>query len=156
MSDSRVFTCPNDPSQDTDDTKQPDSWWSFQRLTNVSYSYQNQLGRVMSEGSLSARIAIMADKSPLREDVIETPTGADADKDEWLWKSPNHEWTGQNVLYVDGHVEWTVDPTCGYAENNIWIKETWDSDAKEWEEQDAGGRDTQAMIEDSRDSWLVP
>ena len=158
MSDARVFACPNDGDAMIDDSDTPESWWSFQTLTAVSYSYQNQLGRIMTEGSMSARIAIMADKSPFRPEVVEEPTGSDAEKEKYEWNSPNHDWRGQNVLYGDGHVEFTTDPMCGHSRNNIWIKEEWDNDNKEWE--GAGHEDptaeTNESLEDSRDSWLVP
>jgi len=156
MSDTRVFVCPNDSNGQIDDTEQPESWWSFQTLNSVSYSYQNQLGRVMTEGSMSARIAIMADKSPFRADVIEEPTGADAEKEKYEWNSPNHGWTGQNVLYGDGHVEFTEEPTCGYSKNNIWVKESWDSTTKEWTIEDETNENNTDTIVDSRDTWLVP
>ena len=43
--------------------------------------------------------------------------------------SPNHEYEGQNVLYVDGHVSWSGSPMCGYMGENIYY---WD--ASYWEE----------------------
>lgn len=43
--------------------------------------------------------------------------------------SPNHEYEGQNVLYVDGHVAWSVSPMCGYMGENIFY---WD--ASYWED----------------------
>jgi prepilin-type N-terminal cleavage/methylation domain-containing protein len=38
--------------------------------------------------------------------------------------SPNHQYEGENVLYVDGHVAWSGVPTCGYQGENIYY---WDA-----------------------------
>jgi len=157
MCDAQVFACPNDANQLLDETWNPDEWWSFESLHNCSYSYQNQLGRTMTEGGLSAKIAIMADKSPGRPDVSGKPSGPAAAKPWYEWNSPNHEWTGQNVLYGDGHVEFTTEPTCGYSKNNIWIKEKWNPATKAWEPDgptDYGRYDE--GVSDRRDTWLVP
>ncbi len=42
----------------------------------------------------------------------------------WELNSPNHAFTGQNVLYLDGHVAWTTHPYCGPDWDNIWIGRT--------------------------------
>ena len=39
------------------------------------------------------------------------------------WLSANHKHKGQNVLFIDGHVEWKGTATCGYygtSYDNIW------------------------------------
>jgi prepilin-type N-terminal cleavage/methylation domain-containing protein/prepilin-type processing-associated H-X9-DG protein len=40
----------------------------------------------------------------------------------WQLNSPNHKFMGQNVLYLDGHVEWRLHPYCGAKFDNIWLK----------------------------------
>jgi prepilin-type processing-associated H-X9-DG protein len=40
----------------------------------------------------------------------------------WELNSPNHAFRGQNVLYLDGHVEWRDDPYCGPMYDNIWLR----------------------------------
>jgi prepilin-type N-terminal cleavage/methylation domain-containing protein/prepilin-type processing-associated H-X9-DG protein len=35
--------------------------------------------------------------------------------------SPNHKFKGQNVLYLDGHVEWRANPYAGTQYDNIWL-----------------------------------
>lgn len=34
--------------------------------------------------------------------------------------SPNHDCDGQNVLYGDGHVDWSATPWCGVSNDNIY------------------------------------
>jgi len=85
----------------------------------------------------------------------------------WMLNSPNHDFAGQNVLYLDGHVEWTLHPYCGVGYDNIWTKlpegmdpsqsinpSEWsdiqelDSDSYDGTEELPGG--------EIRDSFLVP
>ncbi|MCX5673077.1 MAG: hypothetical protein NTU94_17320 [Planctomycetota bacterium] len=40
----------------------------------------------------------------------------------WELNSPNHKFKGQNVLYLDGHVEWKEHPYCGPNWDNIWLR----------------------------------
>jgi len=40
----------------------------------------------------------------------------------WELNSPNHKFKGQNVLYLDGHVEWKEHPYCGVNWDNIWLR----------------------------------
>jgi prepilin-type N-terminal cleavage/methylation domain-containing protein/prepilin-type processing-associated H-X9-DG protein len=39
----------------------------------------------------------------------------------WEINSPNHRFKGQNVLYLDGHVEWRDHPYAGPQWDNIWL-----------------------------------
>ena len=39
----------------------------------------------------------------------------------WELNSPNHGFKGQNVLYLDGHVVWTIHPYSGPNWDNIWL-----------------------------------
>ncbi len=34
--------------------------------------------------------------------------------------APTHEYTGQNVLMLDGNVQWTSSPNCGPEADNLW------------------------------------
>jgi hypothetical protein len=87
----------------------------------VSYSYQHAVGG----NTLSVRdpvlaevdedMAILADSSPVfdggrfhRERVSDTA-------------SPNHDGTGQNVLYLDMHVDWATDANVGVNGDNIYL-----------------------------------
>ena len=39
----------------------------------------------------------------------------------WEFNSPNHRFKGQNILYLDGHVEWRDHPYAGAQWDNIWV-----------------------------------
>jgi len=86
----------------------------------------------------------------------------------WMLNSPNHRWEGQNVLYLDGHVEFTVHPYCGPNFDNIWLaRDTQQSagdtmrpdqldDVTKWDDEQS--YDGQSMIPSGsiNDSFLVP
>lgn len=36
------------------------------------------------------------------------------------YNSPNHDYSGQNVLYIDGSVSWSKTPNCGFLSDNIY------------------------------------
>jgi prepilin-type processing-associated H-X9-DG protein len=40
----------------------------------------------------------------------------------WKLNSPNHDFKGQNVLYLDGHVAWKTHPYVGPNWDNIWLR----------------------------------
>jgi len=48
------------------------------------------------------------------------PVMADQGGSDPAANSPNHEASGQNVLYVDGHVEWRTDVNCGVSGDSIY------------------------------------
>jgi prepilin-type N-terminal cleavage/methylation domain-containing protein/prepilin-type processing-associated H-X9-DG protein len=50
---------------------------------------------------------------------IDNPNGIPASSP-WELNSPNHKFKGQNVLYLDGHVEWKSHPYVGPLWDNIW------------------------------------
>lgn len=105
-----------------------------------------------TSAAMSTQLAVAADASPLRRDIwsgnpgggvpigatnkklAEKPTFVASDETEpwrekagpirlpWELNSPNHEFKGQNVLYLDGHVEWKDHPYCGTRFDNIWLR----------------------------------
>jgi len=115
-----------------------------------SYSFQNVLGpyTLTTTGTQQpTRLAVVADASPLRRDFWSGAPGgakegvtdkhfgtfvptdetkpwrsAGARPNTWELNSPNHNFEGQNVLFLDGHVEWVEHPYCGPNYDNIWLR----------------------------------
>ena len=109
------------------------------------YSYQNVFGGyTLTEtgSSHSSTLAIAADCNPMRaaykedgslDTKMQENGGApkfELSEETEKWgtveaeyelNSPNHKWLGQNVLYLDGHVEWKEHPYCGPVFDNIWL-----------------------------------
>jgi prepilin-type processing-associated H-X9-DG protein len=136
----------------------------FQSAANVSYSYQNtfqggskvvqenQGGYVLSTAA-SPNMAIMADANPQRTDVKKSAEDYLAEKPSyetsgwgkidgiWDLNSPNHKFKGQNVLYLDGHVEWVAHPFAGQNYDNIWTAQVgnlvWDTTTKPGQSPDS-------------------
>jgi len=89
----------------------------------IGYSYHHTRGRQGFRRSnrtiiaVADRMAILADSTPVfvggrfRPDRAENAI------------SDNHGGTGQNVLYVDSHVEWVERPTVGVRQDNIFLVE---------------------------------
>lgn len=87
----------------------------------VSYSYQHAVGDTplsLSDPEIAdaaESMAILSDSNPVFEggrfhsDRVSDPV------------SRNHNHTGQNVLYMDMHVEWATDPNVGVNGNNIFL-----------------------------------
>lgn len=87
----------------------------------VSYSYQYSLGKTLSlqEPCLAGhceQMAILADSTPV---FINGQFLRDRANDEAV--SENHDRTGQNVLFLDGHVDWTTRATVGVSGDNIFL-----------------------------------
>jgi len=144
-----IFVCP-DSQQDVDAAVADHAAIrDFRGETFVSYSFQNVLGdyRLMSTSGRATTVAVAADANPMRRDFRTSGIGEKkregvtdrrlADKARffggeeyiaawnagaWELNSPNHEFKGQNVLYLDGHIEWRTDPYCGPNWDNIWLR----------------------------------
>lgn len=113
-----------------------------------SYSFQNVYpARTLTETASghSSSFAIGSDANPLRAlfnadpgkttDKMKENGGRpkfeeseDAQAGQWdtvegphELNSPNHKFKGQNVLYLDGHVDWKEHPYCGPQGDNIWL-----------------------------------
>jgi len=87
----------------------------------VGYSYQHSAGaggiRYDDPQRLSVAdsLAVLADCTPLFENGRFDPTQVRAKA------SSNHNGTGQNVLYLDMHVNWAPDAEAGVRGNNIYL-----------------------------------
>jgi len=136
-----IFVCPSTAhTADTSVTvyNQVRDFW---KPENVSYSYQNVIGPYRLTSSANSGMAVAADANPQRFDMDEAVTdlgtaaisyevgdwGAIGDPtltaNKWKLNSPNHNFTGQNVLYLDGHAKFENHPYCGYRYDNIWTKQ---------------------------------
>jgi prepilin-type processing-associated H-X9-DG protein len=66
--------------------------------------------------------------------------------------SPNHGRDGQNVLYGDGHVEWTSNPFVGAQRDNIYTQRNTGGNTA----VDDTGKTALASPIDLNDSFLLP
>jgi len=136
-----MVICPSADAQRDDTVK---IFWKvrgFRGPGYVSYSLQNCWGEYCLAAASSRNansFAVMADVNPQRKDFTREG-GATAQHlagkprfvhDAWSkmtvsgaheLNSPNHKFAGQNVLYLDGHVDWTDNPWCGAKGDNIWV-----------------------------------
>jgi prepilin-type processing-associated H-X9-DG protein len=153
-----VFLCPSADNEEDIDARAYDRRWSFTDLRNVSYSYQNQLGRGSTD-SVDPMLVVAADVNPYRVDVYNESSSRSEDrrKDRYQLNSPNHDFQGQNCLYADGHVAWTNSPQCGIGGNNIWVRSTFTSSDldRPWRDDEEYGNPGD-RIGGRKDSWLVP
>jgi type II secretory pathway pseudopilin PulG len=99
----------------------------LQRITagRCSYSYQNQFAHPQTAADVTdvhnpttnlllhaASLAVMADRNPYtRTRLVRQPVVSPDDQPEA--NSLNHGGMGQNVLYLDGSVQWQGSPLCG-------------------------------------------
>ncbi|MBM4054446.1 MAG: type II secretion system protein [Planctomycetes bacterium] len=105
ISDRKIFRCPSDSgvsaANNMDLTAAPDIFTTNASFTisRCSYGYDDTHTLKDSSGVV------------LAADAKGTPTGSLSD---------NHNEWGQNVLYLDGHVEWKGTATCGYYNGSTY------------------------------------
>jgi len=127
--------------------------FEFRGYPYMSYGYQLPYARRgKPRGTMDVRMAVNADKGPFfmadAEDpgskttaddysgVEVLPSGGDFDNQDLIlrigserWRpynSQNHNGEGQNVLYVDSHVEFVKRPLAGVGYDNIYTyQESW-------------------------------
>ena len=109
----------------------------------LAYAYDNQKRDDDAPG-----VAVLADRGHGQDDTVDqygyiawNDLGQGRYATDTLWEipnttendgqdspfdanTPNHQYEGQNVLYIDGHVSWASIPTCGWNGDNIYY---WDS-----------------------------
>jgi len=114
-----TLACPDNPNAPTTMPADAHDWASPQA---VSFSYQNQYTRYLTKMD-GKRMAILADKNPLFVVRLnnELTYNPDLPTDQ---PSFQHGQRGQNVLFTDGSVQWTVRPILQLNhrsdEDNIW------------------------------------
>jgi prepilin-type processing-associated H-X9-DG protein len=163
LSQPGVFICPSADQWADDSITNYDRWWSFKDLRNVSYSYQSQVGRGTRENG-DPMLIIAADVNPFRADVYDEPSPRWEDRANVALErrqklnSPNHDFDGQNCLYLDGHVMWQTTPQCGIGGNNIWVQSSYHPDEDEpWMDHDGTYVVTKGGGPGAKkDTWLVP
>lgn len=110
VTDRKVFRCPSDSAVSETSVLTLTTDNTTFTASTCSYGYDDNHylpGTAYNESA----VAIAADR-------LGTDTSA--------WLSNNHNKKGQNVLYIDGHVEWKGTATCGYygvntiGYDNIW------------------------------------
>ena len=116
-----TFRCPGSPSAGEEGFEVTAGMNDFPRAATISYSYQYNIG---AEGRPQARtvpvgvtssMAILADETPVFRDgrFLRGRVRAVA--------GDNHDATGQNVLYLDMHVEYQSGANVGVNGNNIFL-----------------------------------
>ena len=112
-----VFQCPaagGSPFQVGADMR------DFPTPRSIGYSYQFSIGRAIRRSDpaiagVTDQYAIASDENPVFPDGLFKPERLNCTV------SDNHPDGGQNVLYLDGHVQWTDRCDVGVAGNNIWL-----------------------------------
>lgn len=132
--------------------------FDFRGYSYLSYGYQLPYGRFAKpRQSLDVRMPIVADKSPYFEvDTTNAQNSTDTDQrsgkdaptgwesltlqdllrksnEDWRpYNSPNHNEEGQNILFVDGHVEFAKTPAAGVNNDNIYTIHNTDLDKQKY------------------------
>jgi prepilin-type processing-associated H-X9-DG protein len=101
--------------------------WDFGREPDrhCSYSYHMPFGRFALTSSSEPGMAVAADRNPWMDSPasiakFSSPINPDGGKDVEYGNSITHEEKGQNVLFVDGHVNFEKKAFCGINNDNIY------------------------------------
>jgi prepilin-type N-terminal cleavage/methylation domain-containing protein len=129
----KLYVCPyNDVNEFEADAARPDAQANFTKYAkNLGYSYANPYpdDAAASKGyKLTGKtvpsFAVMADLNPglsvprKADPFLPTPTSPTSEMR--YANSDNHEREGENVLFADGHVIYSITPFCGAADDNIY------------------------------------
>jgi type II secretory pathway pseudopilin PulG len=123
-----VFVCPADG-------KKPLHFANFQKIQSVSnfpdasrlsYSLRNPYPSKDAVGAgykamviPDEKVVLAADGNPGVKDLLDAKAKSSAEDLEKV-NSFNHGQKGQNVLFMDGRVEWMTTPFCGVDKDNIY------------------------------------
>ena len=114
-----VFVCPASTARPSRYVIEP-TMTDFPSHRAISYSYQYTLGgRQLSIYSprlvdVADEMAILSDRTPVFSEGHFQPDRVGASSD-------NHRGNGQNVLYLDGRVDWQRTPDAGVSGDNIFL-----------------------------------
>ncbi len=123
-----VFVCPSSNAEkDTLNNKPANQRCNFYGPNNLSYSYANPypndiaigLGYKLN-GNVPADFAIAADRND--GDQLTAVKANSAASEQKKINSKNHEGDGQNVLFNDGHCEWSTHSWVGANQDCIYSK----------------------------------
>jgi prepilin-type N-terminal cleavage/methylation domain-containing protein len=123
-----VFVCPSsNQEKDTLNNRPPNMRVNFYGSNNLSYSYTNPFPNDAAigfgykvNGNVPADFAICADRND--GEYLTTVNSASAASEQKKVNSKNHEGDGQNVLFNDGHCEWSTHAWVGANKDNIYTK----------------------------------
>ena len=119
------FRCPalEGDQKDTADFMVVAGMLDFPRGDYVDYSYQHSISSAPLRRSdraltnVASSMAVLADSNPVFVKGRFDPTRVNQSA------SDNHAQEGQNVLYLDMHVDWSKTACAGVAGNNIYLAE---------------------------------
>ena len=173
-----------DTTGDTSAARAGKTRFDFAGYSKLSYSYQNPYGRRgRPRETLDSRMPISCDKGPyytagaehvtgvgavkdIRDDATNPPTdweGRDPievmkySNEEWRnYNSQNHNFEGQNILFVDGHVDFVRKPIAGVHNDNIFTAASDYIDQTETMVGQVGTTSLKLVPLTQTDSYLVP
>jgi prepilin-type N-terminal cleavage/methylation domain-containing protein/prepilin-type processing-associated H-X9-DG protein len=126
------FVCPstndsvNQAEDETGHPVAPSVRGNFREPSNLSYSYASPFSPALDyqlNDTEKADFAVMADKNPGDAGAQSNAIGPSFNAPPLalaIANSNNHGKAGQNVLYADGHVDFTSTPYCGVQQDNIY------------------------------------
>lgn len=130
----KQFICPSS-GDSPDDTEEINRYYDFKSIRNISYGYQVPFGPFDTRASegVDTRMVLSADKGPFALGSTADPSSI-PNSAMYTISSANRLWTqlnsgnhggagageGQNCLFADGHVEFTMKPIVGVDFDNIY------------------------------------
>jgi prepilin-type N-terminal cleavage/methylation domain-containing protein/prepilin-type processing-associated H-X9-DG protein len=132
----QVFMCPyNDVNEFEADKGDPQKQANFTNYAkNLGYSYANPYpdAAAVSKGykltnKVPAGFTLMADLNPgvsaNRKSDVFLPNPKSPTTEMRYGNSENHEREGQNVLFADGHVTYSLTPFVGIGDDNVYTSQ---------------------------------
>ncbi|MCE5324853.1 MAG: hypothetical protein LLG01_00405 [Planctomycetaceae bacterium] len=122
--DQRAFRCPGAAQERPRVEYDARSLRDFPQADDVTYSYQHSLGSrglsIVQMGNLAGSMAILADRTPVFAGGRFVRSSVENHRAGRL-VSPNHDESGQNVLYLNMRSAWSSGPLVGVNGDNIYL-----------------------------------